>query len=155
MLLEGRQIAAERNWLALLPISYWEPGWLAARMYSKNAISLRKDSKTITSDLPGEVSLKMSSKMSEERYSQSSSSAEPTLLYWHSLQKMLWESRWLRQVPRRWFRPNYARSLAHFICYNYCAVWCDVSIVQTQHHLISASYRPWPELHALQSLYLS
>ena len=153
MLLEARQIAAERNWLALLPISYWEPGWLAARMYSKNAISLRKDSKTITADWPGEVSLKMSSKMSEERYSQSSSSAEPTLLYWHSLQKMLWESRWLRQVPRIWFHPNYARSLAHFIAI--IIALSDVSIVQTQHHLISASYRLWPELHALQSLYLS
>ena len=56
-------------------------------------IGLRKDSKTITADWPEEVCLKMSSKMSEEQYSQSSSSADPALLYWHSLQKMLWESR--------------------------------------------------------------
>ena len=64
-------------------------------MFSKDdAIKgLRKDSKTITADWSGEVSLEMSSKMSEEQYSQSSSSAEPALLYWHSLQKMLWESR--------------------------------------------------------------
>jgi hypothetical protein len=151
MLLEGRLIAAERNWLALLPISYWVPGWLAARMLSKDdaIIGLRKDSKTITADWPGEVSLKMSSKMSEEQYSQSSSSAKPALLYWHSLQKMLWESRWLSQVPRRWFHPNYARSLAHFIAI--IIALSDVSIGHTQHHLISASYQPWPEIHALQS----
>jgi len=153
MLLVGRQIAAERNWLALLPISYWEPGWLAARMFSKDAISLRKDSKMIAADWPQEVSLEMSSKMSEEQYSQPSSSADPALLYWHNLQKMLWESRWLRQVPRRWFHPNYARSLAHFIAIIIAP--SDVSIVHIQHHLISALYRPWPELHALQSLFLS